>query len=81
MKLGNKIGKVSTMGNKVQLMSTLGNKVLNAKPNGAVRNPNSGQSMHHTLVNNIANSAHSVFIPTGINQRATKPYKSNLEKH
>jgi len=82
MKLGNKLsGKMSTMGNKVQMLSVLGNKILNTKPNGVVSYPKSDQSMHHTLVNNIGNSAHSVYIPTGITHKPKSDKKNYLEKH
>jgi hypothetical protein len=81
MNLGNKVNsKISAMGNKLNAPLTLGNKILNTKPNGVVSYPNSAKQMHQTLVNNIGNSSHSAYIPTGINLKHAMNKKSGLEK-
>eukprot|EP01038_Epipyxis_sp_PR26KG_P013991 gene13991-18762_t len=78
-------------GNKVQMLSALGNKVLNAKPNGVVSYPKNDKSMHNTLVINIGNSSHSVYIPTVImipkqlkygdkvNSAMAQSYRTNIQ--
>jgi hypothetical protein len=78
--IGNKsTGKISAIGNKLSMPSVLGNKILNKST--IPSSIHSNIPMHHTLVNNIANSAHSVYIPTGINSLPKSNKKSYLEKH
>jgi len=81
MQLGNKttvFNKIRTMGNKITQPFTVGQKIAN-KASNIMSSISSNIPMHHALTNNISNSVHSVFAPTGLKRIANKK-KSSLEK-
>lgn len=81
MPIGSKstaFSKIRTMGQKVSQPFTVGNKIAN-KASNLMSSISSNVPMHHALTNNISNSVHSAFIPTGLKRIANKK-KSSLEK-
>ena len=66
MLLGSKtVNKIRTIGNKVSQPFTIGQKFAN-KASNLMSSISSNVPMHQALVNNISNSVHSQFIPTGL---------------
>jgi len=81
MPIGSKsttFSKIRTMGQKVSQPFTIGQKIGNHASN-LISSISSNVPMHRALTNNISNSVHSIYAPTGL-KRIPNQKKSSLTK-